>query len=524
LSLQLDATLFGIKPAGFHATNVVLHAANVVLLFAWLSRVTGTQWRSLAVAALFGLHPLHVESVAWVAERKDVLSTFWLLVSLHAYERYAHHPKLKWYLITCTTFSLGLLSKSMVVTLPLLLLIVDIWPLNRCGISASSQQTDARYPQWRFGYLIVEKIPLFGLSLLDGIVTIVSQSHGTAFKQPNGLLIDRLSHVVHSYGWYIVKTLKPTGLMAFYARPQLGMPRLEVAGSALLLLAITIYVVLRRRFAPHLVFGWAWYFISFLPVIGLVQVGMQAHADRYSYVPHIGLFVMIVWECGYWIRGFPASRTLSGIALAATVLVFGLLTVNQVAVWKNTDSLWSHALSIDPQSSFIHGSMAVFCLETGRIDEAVKHFEFVTKENPEKKAYVNSFVEIYRKYAGRPEAQSEFRTELGMFYANEKSLELARINFEKAVSILPDNKLARYQLALALGDLGRTSEAKSHLEKLIEQDPTEMTPHIALGLILEKSGDLSAAREHFLIVLKHNPESDATINKVKSLNQRLGVR
>ncbi len=522
LSFQLDSTLFGMGPTGFHVTNVVLHGTNVLLLFTWLVRVTGSRWRSAAVAAIFGLHPLHVESVAWVAERKDVLSTFWMLIALHAYERYAALPGAKWYLITCLAFALGLLSKSMLVTFPLLLLLVDFWPLGRLISNSSKKATTGRYTTRTFWRLVAEKIPLLGLSLIDGVVTMIAASHSTVFvRLKDSSLGPRIANSLHGYAWYIAKTFFPTKLIALYPYPPNGQPWDDVAISFILLVVISIYVAFHGRRRPYLIFGWLWFLISLLPVIGLLQVGTQAHADRYSYIPHIGLLLLIVWEASFWLNHLPASRSIAAFLFTTTVLILGWMTVCQVAVWRTSQTLWKHVLSIEPDNIFANSALAGLRLEAGEFDEASKNLQVVLRQRPELRNSMAKLVDIYRRYEGKPSERSQLRNELGFWFVGENDVETARIRFEQAVSLSPDNNSARYNLAIALIHLGRNQEAKSQLERVLQQDPSDASAHAALAELSEKDGQLASARDHFAAALKSKPNDEELQTKLKNVTQRL---
>ena len=343
LSLQLDATLWRRPdgepaPAGFHLTNVLLHAANAGLLFLALRGLTGCYWRSVAVALFFAVHPLRVESVAWVAERKDVLSAFFGLLALWAYAGYVRGLSTRRYLAVVIPFVLSLLAKPMLVTLPCLLLVLDWWPLAR----ARSTSAWVR--------LAIEKLPLFVLAALSSVVTVQAQAEGGAIRTLECFTpVVRAENAVVSYAVYLGKTAWPVGLSVFYPHPvygydgPVGPSSTEVAGGLALLVAISVAAIIFRKRAPYLLAGWLWYVGTLVPVIGLVQVGGQAYADRYTYIPQIGVLLALCWGAADLARAWP--RTLiSATAVAAAVLA--VLSVGQLRVWQNSYSLWEHAYHV----------------------------------------------------------------------------------------------------------------------------------------------------------------------------------
>jgi tetratricopeptide (TPR) repeat protein len=339
LSHLLDCQLFGLDAAGHHATSLLLHLANVVLLFAVLRRLTGAVWRSAAVAALFAVHPAHVESVAWVAERKDVLSALFWLLAMAAYGRYARRPSVGRYLPVALAMALGLAAKPMVVTLPFALLLLDIWPLERLGLG------------WK--RLAVEKLPLLALSAASSLVTLHYQRTSLA---PLGLdpWSLRLANAAVSYTAYLGKLLLPSNLAVFYPIP-LAIPAWKVAGAVALLAILTALAVRTARKAPWLLVGWLWFLGTLVPVIGLVQVGRQAMADRYTYIPSIGLFVAIVWG----IAGLVGERR-AVLATAAAVVIALLVagTWMQAGTWRDSVTLYRHALAVTPDNYLAHLGLA----------------------------------------------------------------------------------------------------------------------------------------------------------------------
>ncbi len=304
LSEMLDYRLYGSNPLGHHATNLVFHIANIVLLLIVLRRMTGSVWKSAFVAAIFALHPLHVESVAWAAERKDVLSTFFMLVAIWGYWRYTERPSLRRYLLVAFAFALGLMAKPMLVTLPILLLLLDYWPLRRL-------QSPGRPLKASPTALIMEKVPLVALSFASCVITYLAQRSGGAVIQlekfPIGL---RVANAVVAYSAYVWKAIWPTGLAAYYPYPKAGVPVLSLVIALAVMAGVTVLVIRQVRSRPYLAVGWLWYVITLIPVIGLVQVGEQSMADRYMYIPLIGLSIMIAWGIPDLLMRRAASRSL----------------------------------------------------------------------------------------------------------------------------------------------------------------------------------------------------------------------
>ncbi len=381
ISLMLDANIGGGKPGAFHVTNVVLHVLNTLLLFAFLRRSTRQTWPSAVVAALFALHPLHVESVAWVTERKDVLSTFFWLLALLAYVEYARRPRLRTYMLVVAAFALGLMAKPMLVSLPIVLLLMDAWPLGRV-VQSPKSKVESRDPglrgvvesgKWKAESreqdgaprsllfptpysllpLLVEKLPLFAMAAGSCVVTVWAQGSGGAIVSAHAISLgERVANALVAYVGYIVKMIYPLNLAAPYPHPYSSLPAWQVIGSGVLLAAVTAGAVASARKAPYVTVGWLWYVITLIPVIGVVQVGQQAMADRYTYVPLIGLFVVIAWGVPEAVNALMAGRDKARLsrmwAVLAGVLIVGLManTYQQVGYWKDSLSLYQRALVI----------------------------------------------------------------------------------------------------------------------------------------------------------------------------------
>lgn len=361
ISYLTDARIFGLNAGAFHAVNLLFHLANVVLLFLVLRRLTKSLWRSAFVAALFAVHPLHVESVAWIAERKDVLSTLFWILTMWAYAWYAERPNIGRQALVLAVFALGLMAKPMLVTLPLVLLLLDYWPLRRFK---SEKAFD----------LVWEKLPLLGLALISSLLTYRAQQAWGAMVSANRLSVAlRIENAFVSYAAYIGKMIVPRGLAVFYPFPKDGLPLWEVVCSAALLVGITLVVLRAARRRPYLAVGWLWYVVTLMPVIGLVQVGSQAMADRYTYVPLIGLFLMVAWlpkRMGEWASGRVGEKAVAGIA-GAVVVALMVCSWMQVGHWKDSVSLFERAVSVTQENFIMYTDLGVAYDRNEQIEQAI---------------------------------------------------------------------------------------------------------------------------------------------------------
>lgn len=457
LSYMLDSNLYGFRAGGFHFTNILLHAVNAVLLFELLLAMTGAAWRSWFVATLFAVHPLHVESVAWISERKDVLSTLFGLLALAAYVRYARQPNLKHYLWVTLAFVCSLLSKQTLVTLPCLFLLLDWWPLRRTtekpGFSEKPGLLNTR--------LIVEKLPWLALSVIFSIVVVIAQSRGGAMDPHAALpLSARVGNAIVSYVVYLRMTFWPVGLAASY--PHLGteLPAMRVAWCAVLLAIVTaLAIVMTKRRLPlplgegarYLLVGWLWFLGTLVPMIGLVQVGPQALADRYMYVPLIGLAIAVVWGC----NGVAATRIV-GCALLVTLTV---LSWRQVGYWQTDVALWEHTLTVTENNFSAHANLAVTHYFDGDYAAAEEQLDAALQIDPE---------------------APTIHYNLGLVRLAQKRPEDAAIHFAKAAELNPRGAFIRVQLATVLASLGRHEEARREYQAALEIDPNNTDARRAL--------------------------------------------
>lgn len=429
LSHMLDVTLFGMDPGRHHMMNVLYHCISTALLYVVLHRMTGALWRSAFVAALFGIHPLHVESVAWIAERKDVLSGLFFMLVLLAYERYARCPGLWRYLLVVALFALGLMAKPMLVTAPIILLLLDWWPLGRTAFSAQYEFEGRPLPVKR---LIFEKLPLVLLVVASSAVTFIAQHQGESVVNISDLPFTlRISNAFVSYGAYLFKMIWPSSLAVLYPYPIMGLPWVKVWTSVLALTGISLIALRQWRQRPFLLVGWLWYLAMMVPVIGLVQVGSQAMSDRYTYLPLIGPFVMVAWLAKE--NPFLTKRLSSkfpGVSAGTILLVFGIVTFLQVRHWHDSLSLFSHAISVTKDNAVAHSNLGLVLADKGRNEEATFHFREALAINPQ---YVPA------------------HNNLGIMLYLQGNYDEAKKHFQETVRLQPDYRLDPIGLKMLRG-------------------------------------------------------------------------
>src|SRR5690349_11444493 len=370
ISHMIDCQLFGLKPGGHHFTNVLLHTIAVLLLFAFLRKTTARFWSSAFVAALFAIHPLRVESVAWIAERKDVLSGVFFFLTLISYADYVITPSLRNYIVVAIAFALGLMSKPMLVTTPAVLLLLDYWPLNRGHTSAASGQKAESKRAWKA--LIVEKLPLFAMSAAASIVAIALQVHSPIGQLP---LLWRLENALVTSVTYIWQIFWPANLAVFYPYPDGTLAFWQIGLASVVLIAITMIAVVFRKTRPYLLVGWLWYLIMLLPVIGIIEVGLQGHADRYTYLPHIGLYIALAWLIADLSISLPARRQILATVSVLIVTALSVVAWKQTTYWRNTESLWTHTLAVTTDNDVALNNLGNYYMEQGRLDDALSHLE-----------------------------------------------------------------------------------------------------------------------------------------------------
>ncbi len=492
LSHISDYSLFGMDATGHHVVNLLFHVFNVLLLFYTLVRATGNVWSSAFVAAVFALHPLRVESVAWIAERKDVLSgTFWML-TLVAYVHYVAQPGRGRYALVAVALVLGLLSKPMLVTLPFVLLLLDLWPLGRLRVGAATGEKKGGKRRARahsLRQLVVEKIPLFAIAVGFGIITLIAQrSQGAMTMMQSGDLpfVIRIQNAAVSYLGYISKTFYPSGLAVFYPHQGSSLPIGQAVGSFLVLIVVTALVVYAARHGRrYLLTGWLWYVVTLLPVIGLVQVGEQAMADRYTYLPSIGLLIMIAWGVGDIVARWPRVRRVAAVAAAVIVVALVVLTRTQVRHWRSSFALYGHALAVTENNWVANYNLARAELLEGRIDEAIVHLEATLQLKPE---------------------SADVRNNLGVALNAKGRYDEAIEQFREAIRIRPEFARAHNNLGQALGLSGRLEEAIGHFKEALRIDPTYAKAHYNLCYTYGELGRFEEALRHCDAALRLKPD------------------
>jgi protein O-mannosyl-transferase len=482
LSHMLDCQVYGLSAGGHHFTNVLLHTLAVVLLFLFLQQVTRAPWRSAFVAAVFAVHPLRVESVAWIAERKDVLSGVFFMLTLLAYARYVSGGRsLLRYLLVAFFFAFGLMAKPMLVTLPLVLLLLDYWPLCRFGShSLGNHGNFAR--RSTFSRLVAEKIPLFLLSLLCSLLTWWAQQ---AFMRSTSEipLVLRAENAIVSYVRYLQQLLWPADLAPFYPHPQ-ALPSLLVIAAAALLVAISAVVLYYGRRRPYLTTGWGWYLIMLLPVIGLVQVGEQALADRYTYLPQIGIVLAITWTAADATAGIRQLQRFAAFAAVAVTVTLAWCAYHQTRYWRNSESLWLRTLAVTENNALAHNNLGSVWWRSGRVDDAIREYEAALKITPQSPLARNNLGSAFLKQGKVAEAIQEF---------------------QRVLSRDPQSITGRFNLAGALLRGGRVTEAVAEYEKALAIKPDFAQGHLALGHALMRADRLADAIAQFKIAVQLQP-------------------
>jgi Flp pilus assembly protein TadD len=464
LSLQLDAQLFGTSPSVFHTTSIVLHVAGVLLLFSLFVRMTGSLWRSALVAALFAVHPLHVESVAWISERKDVLSTALGLLACHLWLDALERPGFARRALAVSAYAASLLAKPMLVSLPILLLLFDLWPLRRTE-------------SWR--RLVVEKLPLFALAGCSCVVTYFAQSQGGVMRTLTQYPFDaRAANAAVSYVLYLWKTIWPMGLALFYPYPYAGVPAWEVVAAVATLASVTVGCVRARLRAPYLLVGWLWYLVTLVPVIGLVQVGSQAMADRYTYVPLIGPFVMLAFALPERSR-----RAVVGTALAA-VVALSAVAFRQAGFWKDSVTLFTRSIAVTKDNAVAENNLSRALFDRGQIESAVAHCAEAVRIAPD-----------------MGDAQANLVRGLLALGRNDEAVARTR----EALRLRPDDSRTQVNVGLIARMAGHTDAAAASFREAIRLDPTDQEAHLNLGAILAERGRRDEAIAEFETAVRLRP-------------------
>jgi tetratricopeptide (TPR) repeat protein len=519
LSHMLDCQLFGLRPGLHHLTSLLFHLANCVLLLLILRKMTGTLWRSALVAALFAIHPLHVESVAWVAERKDVLSAFFWFLTIWAYVRYVEQPGLRPYLLVVLFFGLGLMAKPMVVTLPFVLLLLDYWPLGRLQLQDVRTVKDLDVQRASLFRLVWEKIPLFVLTAVTIVATVVVQDKVGALKSLQTFpLKTRIANALVSYTSYITKMMWPHKLAVYYPYPE-AIPLWQIAGSGLLLLGLSVMVMRAAKSRPYLAVGWLWYLGTLVPVIGLVQVGSQAMADRYTYISLVGLFIMFAWGVPSIVSGWRHERIVFAIASAILLLACMLGTWRQVGHWQNSITLFQHTVRVTSDNHFAHNNLGVALARTGRLAEATYHYSQALRMKPDRaevhnnlgnalaaQGSVDKAADHYYQALEIDSSNARAYNNLGNLLANQGKTEEAINHYNEALRLEPDYAGAHYNLGTALAEQGKTEQAIKHVTEALRLMPYWAGAHNNLGVLLERRGRLDEAIDHYHEALRLDPD------------------
>ncbi len=505
LSHALDIEMFGLDPAGHHLMSLAIHVAATISLFLVLNLMTGAFWRSAFVAALFALHPLHVESVAWIAERKDVLSGLFFILALGAYTHYSRRPfSVFRYALVLGLFGLALMSKPVVVTLPFVLLLLDYWPLRRFASPLMADEyyrssLHSQFPIKTVRRLVVEKLPFFLLAIGSGIFAIHAQRAVGAASLLHVPLPARIGNALVSYTAYILNLFWPADLAVFYPY-QTTLPAWQVAGAVVLLAGITILVWVAARRCPWLPIGWLWYLGMLLPVIGIVQVGAQARADRYTYLSFIGLFLMVTWTIGDLCPPWRHRKLMLGVLMAIVLAILTACTSIQMSYWRNSESLWTHALACTSDNFIGHNNLGNALLQNGKVDDAIAHF---------KKA-----MEIQPDYAGAYD-------NLGIAFCQKGRVDGAIACYQKALQINPADAEACYNLGNALLKVGQADDAMVHFQKALKIKPDFAEAHNNLGNALLQKGQVDDAMVQFQKAMEIKPDSaEACYNLGNALLQQ----
>jgi len=487
LSHMLDAQLYGLNAGGHHFTSILIHTLTAILLFLLLRQMTGFLWRSALVAAVFAVHPLRVESVAWIAERKDVLSGFFFVLTIASYVWFARRWSWIRYLLVLLMFSFALMSKPMVVTLPFVLLLLDYWPLKRFTPSKQSPIP------WR---CLIEKIPLLALSAIVCLITVRAQQQAVS---PLTLPL-RIENAAVSCVIYLRQMIYPAGLVVMYPFPEHGLPASAIVAAGIILLAISAAVIVLRRKFPWLLFGWLWYLGMLVPVIGILQVGAQAHADRYTYLPQIGLSIALIWTAAELCSQLRQRQLIPVAVSAAIVSLLVICTHRQTAYWRNSEALWTRALVFTSGNIVAQNNLGNALLEEGKVDAAIAHFQEARRIKPD-------------------DAKAAFN--LGNAFVQKGDLNNGIANLQDALQLKPDYVEAHINLGGALLKTGRAGDAVSHFQTALRLDPLQPNAWNDLGYAHMQQGARDEAAACFQKALQIDPEQPVTLNNIaNALMQR----
>ena len=543
LSHMLDVQLFGLDPKWHHLINVLFHLTNTLLLYFLLFRTTRSHWKSLFVAALFALHPLHVESVAWVAERKDVLSAFFFFVTLILYDWYVRHPGLQRYLLTLFAFFLGLMAKPMLVTLPFVLLLMDYWPLQRTSLSKANVDAEdiilKENEHLPLRKLILEKLPFIALSILSCVITFYAQMKGGSVAKISGVpLFFRFVNALVSYVGYIFKMIAPFNLSIIYPLPH-TITILRGSGAGLFLVLTTALSLRIARRHPYITVGWLWYVGTLVPVIGLIQVGVQSMADRYTYIPLVGLFIMAAWGIPAIVPEYRYRNTALSILAGLLLLVTSAFTWMQLGYWKNSVTLFSHATETMAGNYLAYNLLGNTFTKAGMLDEAASSFSETLGIFPDdkdaltgmgivsaKQGNIEIAVRYFRKALDIKPEWAEAHSNLGFALLQQEKDEEAISHFLEALRIAPDNPdnaEIHFNLGTAFSLQGNIEKCTYHFTRAIQLKPDFVEAHYNLGVAFAKQGKWDRAIASFSMALQLKPdlpEAAMSLEKAKRLMEK----
>lgn len=500
LSLELDARLFGLQPWGYHLTSLVLHVVNAVLLYAFLLWLTGHAWPSFFASALFALHPLHVESVAWAASRQDVLGTFFLLLSLLCYAAYARRGGVLYYAASLMAFALGLMTTPILAVWPAIYLLLDFWPLGRFVRTEAPAGSPAQKSPVSGSRLVWEKLPFFLLAALAGAITWHALRRGTLVAPVAISLAQRLLNALASYGDYAYQTVFPVDLAAFYPHPATalggGIPLWKPPLALFGLLGMTAWVARSARRRPYLLVGWLWFIVTLLPVIGLIQVGGQARADRYTYLPLVGLFVMWAWSLRKWAQRGGWRRVVAGGLAGFALAACGVLSWRQVGFWHDSHSLWRRAAAVTDANFVAHGHLTNLAISEGNMTEALAHAEMEVRFAPWE---INAQKFVAEQYCRRGDDED------------------ALPHYEAILKFGPPDPAVHLALARALLRVERFDDAKTECENALRHNPSSADAASLLGRIHAAQHELTDAMESYQAALRLDPSHAETRERLREL-------
>jgi len=514
-----DVQLFGLRPWGHHLTSVLFHAINAGLCFLAFRSLTGALWRSFLLAALWAWHPLRVESVAWIAERKDVLSGFFFLAALWSYAGYVKTQQWRRLGLTLIMFVMGLMSKAMIVTLPFVLLLLDVWPLRRAKLPWIQTQGWSR--------LLLEKIPFFALAFISAEVGVWAAKQSGALVSMRAVpLVARFSNALVSYMRYIGKWIWPADLAVYYPFPDA--PEFGLAGCALVLIVgVTVITLRLASRQPCLSTGWFWFLGTLVPVIGFAQAGAQAMADRFTYLPALGLGILVIWGLHEWAGSRGWAQVALPVAAAGIAFFYATVTVAQLKYWTDSITLFTRASEVTRDNFFTEGSLGEAFLQEKRFPEAIKHLQRALELDP--KSFMSSanlgnvyfeqgrFDDALKYYQAAERLQPDqagLNWMLGRTFMAQQKLDLAEASLRRAIRSAPGHAQARMDLAQVLASKGRASEAKTELIRLIEEKPAAIQPRLQLSLLLEASGQGADAVQQYREILRFMPDSPIVLNNL----------